>query len=131
MKCMQVDKTLILNKIQQHYNYKKDSDFAKFLGIKTQVLSNWKNRNTFDIDVLYTKCEDISPEFLITGKGKFLRIDLNKPDNKQLSEPNTDYEIIKKDLVTAQKKTIEVLEKVVIDLRNDKEVLHEIIKSKL
>lgn len=128
---MGVDKTLILNKIQQFYNFKKDADFAKFLGIKTQVLSNWKNRNTFDIDVLYTKCEDISPDFLITGKGNFLRFDFNNSEVKKVSEPETNYENEKKDLVFAQKKTIEVLEKVVLDLRNDKEVLHEIIKSKL
>lgn len=127
---MEIDKTLILNTIQKHYGFKKDSDFANFLGVKTQVLSNWKNRNTFDIDVLYTKCENISPDFLITGKGEILRLNIEDSTEHSLKEPEPDY-FVKRDLVSAHKKTIEVLEKVVLDLRNDKEVLHQIIKSKL
>lgn len=112
---MKVDKTLILNKIQRHYDFKKDSDFAKFLGITTQVLSNWKARSTFDIEILYTKCLDISPDFMITGnepilkKNTFDSEDANEMFNK-LKEPKFEYQIENK-IVQAQQKTIEVLEK--------------------
>ena len=51
---MNVDKKLILKQLKDHYNFKKDGDFADFLGIKPQVLSNWMARNTFDIEILYT-----------------------------------------------------------------------------
>ena len=38
-----MDKTLILNKLQTHYNFKKDADFAQYLGVSGQLLSKWSN----------------------------------------------------------------------------------------
>lgn len=72
-----MDKTLILNKIQDYYDFHKEADFADFLGIKPQTLSNWKNRNTFDINIVYTKCVDISPDFILSGQGDMLRNESN------------------------------------------------------
>ena len=72
---MNVDKPLILSKIKEHYSFKKDSDFARFLEIKPQTLASWYTRNTFDIELLYSKCGDIDGNFLLTGKGNMLRID--------------------------------------------------------
>lgn len=63
-----MDKTLVLNKLQQHYGFEKDADFARFLGISPQNLANWKIRGRYDIEVLYTKCVDVRPDFLITGQ---------------------------------------------------------------
>lgn len=63
-----MDKKLIINKIQDEYHLQKDADFAEMLGISKQTLSNWKSRNSFDIELLYTKCEFINPVFLLTGK---------------------------------------------------------------
>lgn len=68
-----MDKTLIINKIKEHYKFKSDSEFARYLDITPQVLSNWKTRNTFDPSLVYTKCLDINPEWLLTGKGEMLR----------------------------------------------------------
>lgn len=69
-----MDKSLILNEIKKHLNFKSDSDFANYLGIKPQVLSNWRSRNTFDTDLIYTKClEFINAEWLLTGKGSMLK----------------------------------------------------------
>lgn len=68
-----MDKSLIINDIKKHYNFEKDSDFAKFLGISSQVLSNWKSRNTYDAEHIYTKCLEINPEWLLTGKGEMLK----------------------------------------------------------
>lgn len=62
-----MDKKLIINKIQDTYQLSKDGDFAEFLGISRQTLSNWKARNTYDIELLYTKCVNINPVFLLTG----------------------------------------------------------------
>lgn len=63
-----IDKVLILNAIKSHLGIEKDSEFAKFLGISPQGLAIWCKRNTFDIDILYAKCNNINPEHLITGK---------------------------------------------------------------
>ncbi|MGB0869510.1 MAG: LexA family transcriptional regulator [Flavobacteriales bacterium] len=73
-----MDKTLILNEIKSHYNFKTNSDFAKFLGIRPQVLSNWFSRNTFDTELIYTKCLNLNPHWLITGEGEMLQNNLTK-----------------------------------------------------
>lgn len=70
---MEINKVLILNKIKLHYGFKSDADFARFLEIKPQTLSSWYSRNTFDTGLLYAKCVDISPDFIIAGKEPLLR----------------------------------------------------------
>ncbi len=65
---MKIDKVLILNKIKLHYGFKSDAEFARFLTIKPQTLSSWYSRNTFDVDLVYAKCGDINPEFILVGK---------------------------------------------------------------
>lgn len=71
-----MNKVVILNKIKQHYGHHKNVDFAVFLGISPQSLSNWYKRETFDVDVLFTKCVDINPEWLLTGNGPMLKADI-------------------------------------------------------
>ncbi|MCC2590321.1 helix-turn-helix domain-containing protein [Chryseobacterium sp. MFBS3-17] len=73
-----IDKSLILNAIKLHYGIEKDADFARFLDIKPQTLSSWHARNTFDIDLLYAKCVDVSPDFLLSGKGPRTRDNPNR-----------------------------------------------------
>lgn len=68
-----IDKALILNKIKSMYNFQKDAEFARFLGIKPQTLSSWYSRNTFDIELLYAKCVELNAEWLLTGKGDMLK----------------------------------------------------------
>lgn len=74
-----MDKTLILNKIREYKNFKSDADFARFLEIPAQNLSKWKARNTFDIEILYTKCTELNPEWLLTGEGNMLKEHNNLP----------------------------------------------------
>jgi len=67
-----MNKTLILNSIKEHYSFKNNSEFARYLGVTPQVLSNWKSRDTYDPELIYTKCVDINPHWLLTGKGEML-----------------------------------------------------------
>jgi len=82
-----VDKKLILNKIKDRYKFKSDSEFAGFLGIKPTTLSSWHSRNTFDIELLYSKCVDIDPVFLFTGKGEVSKV------QSVVNEPETVYRL--------------------------------------
>ncbi|APD07049.1 hypothetical protein UJ101_01533 [Flavobacteriaceae bacterium UJ101] len=68
-----MNKSLILNQIKKHYNFKSDTQFAAHLGIKPQVLSNWKSRNTYDAELIYTKCVDLNPAWILTGEGNMLK----------------------------------------------------------
>lgn len=63
------DKSLILNAIKSHYKFKSDTEFAKHLGIAPTTLSSWHSRNKIDYDLVYSKCENLSGDFLLTGKG--------------------------------------------------------------
>ncbi|OWP80022.1 hypothetical protein BWK63_13185 [Flavobacterium covae] len=78
-----MDKQLILNKIKEYYNFQKDTQFADFLGIPAQNLSKWKTRNTYDAELIYTKCTEISPEWLLTGNGDMLKSDANDGGQKR------------------------------------------------
>ncbi|MGJ5643243.1 LexA family transcriptional regulator [Formosa sp. S-31] len=84
-----MDKTLIINKIIEHYNFKSDADFARFLGIRPQTLSNWKSRNTYDAELLYTKCVNINPEWLLTGEGELLKTEENSLNEQTVPYTNS------------------------------------------
>lgn len=100
-----IDKSLILNKIKLHYKFKNDAEFARFLGIKPQTLASWHTRNTFDIDLLYAKCESIDGNWLISGEGEILR---NKASEKDV---NTFKNIEENSyVIELQKKYIKTLE---------------------
>ena len=65
-------KSEMLDAIKAYLNMTKNSEFARFLGISSQAVSNWYSRNTFDAELLYTKCDFINPAWLLTGKGSML-----------------------------------------------------------
>ncbi len=68
-----MDKLLILNNIKKHLKIRFDKDFADFLGIKTTTLAMWYKRNSYDVELLFNKCEFLNPEWLLTGKGEMLK----------------------------------------------------------
>lgn len=68
-----MDKTLILNKIKTYLKIEKNTDFAEFLEIKPTTLAMWYKRNTFDIELLFKKCEFIDANWLLTGEGEMLK----------------------------------------------------------
>lgn len=68
-----MNKSEILNLLMVYYGFDKKIEFAKFLGVSSQVLSNWKSRNTFDIGLICEKCGEINPEWLISGTGNMLK----------------------------------------------------------
>lgn len=85
-----MDKYLILNEIKNHLGFKKDSDFANFLGIKQNTLSTWKSRNVIDYDLIIAKCDGIDANWLLTGKGSML-----KENSEALGEKESDSHLEK------------------------------------
>lgn len=86
-----MDKSLILKEIKKYYNFKTDGEFADFLGIKQNTLSNWSTRNSIDYDRIISKCDEIDANWLITGKGSMLKL-----QNNTVDEPNIAYYSISK-----------------------------------
>jgi hypothetical protein len=115
-------KSEVLQVIQEYYKFEKDTEFAKFLGISSQVLSNWKSRNTYDVKIIYTKCVEFSPEWLLTGKEPMLKEEAIVA--KSLEEilfskknPNNDY------ILNLQQKFIATLEQKIKDQHTEIEQL--------
>ncbi|MFL0096007.1 helix-turn-helix domain-containing protein [Tenacibaculum maritimum] len=77
---MTISKSEILDNIKSIYGFKTDVQLGKKLGIKTQTISTWRTRDTFDIELIYLKCELIDGNYLLSGKGQILR-----SKNKQIN----------------------------------------------
>lgn len=107
-----MDKSIIINSIIEEFNFKSDSDFARFIGITPQVLSHWKTRNTYNIDLLIEKFPDINPEFLLTGKGSVVK-------NNIAEEPAAAYNNMTSELIEMQKKYIAKLEEEIQELKKE------------
>ena len=71
-----------LLRLIEHYADGNKSEFARMIGISPQAINTWISRNTFDIDVIYSKCVNISPEWLLTGKGPMLKPTTQEPQVK-------------------------------------------------
>lgn len=67
-----MDKSLILRKLIEYYSDGNGSKFARLLGVKPQTISTWLARNTYDIELIFAKCYNINPFFLLTGEGEML-----------------------------------------------------------
>ncbi len=90
--------SLILNEIKLHYKIGTDAEFASFLGINAQTLSNWKARNSFDLELIHSKCVGINANWLLTGEGEmFIKSSNNNEEITFLKEKITLLESIIKD----------------------------------
>lgn len=72
-----------LEAIIGYYSNGKNSIFAKLIGVAPSTISSWLSRDTLDYDLIFAKCENISPEWLLSGQGSMLK------DTNFISERNT------------------------------------------
>lgn len=84
----------MLDRIKENYRFQTDVEFAKFLGITPQTLSNWKSRNSFDAQLLYNKCPELNPSWLLCGKEPM--ITESKIQELQVNEAKSPYILRKK-----------------------------------
>ena len=65
-------KTEMIEALVSHYAGGNKSRFANMLGIRAQTINTWMSRNSFDIELIYSKCENISAKWLLSGEGDML-----------------------------------------------------------
>jgi len=109
------DKKSILIKVQQYYGFKKGAEFAKFLEISPQVLANWKSRNTFDPVIVYTKCVDVNPHWLLLGEGEMVKEISN--EDSSINQVNCHICVEKEKIIKQQKETIGALKEVIEQIK--------------
>ncbi|MBR5824182.1 MAG: helix-turn-helix domain-containing protein [Paludibacteraceae bacterium] len=61
-----------LQRLIDYYSGGNKTQFANKLGITPQGISSWVSRDTFDIELVYAKCENVSAQWLLTGEGEML-----------------------------------------------------------
>lgn len=71
----------------ERYTGGNKSQFANMLGVSAQTISAWVARKTFDAELIYTKCSDISAKWLLTGQGDMLQSDANAQEQVAVAEP--------------------------------------------
>lgn len=74
-----MDKSQMVNELIAHYSNGNKSQFASLLGIRPQTINSWISRDTFDTELIYAKCVDVSADWLLTGEGDMLKEQREKP----------------------------------------------------
>lgn len=68
-----MNKKAMLEELISHFTKGNKAQFANMLGIQPQTINSWQTRNTFDAELIYSKCEDISGDWLLSGTGPMLK----------------------------------------------------------
>lgn len=84
-----MDKKSMLDAMIAHYTGGNKAKFATLLGVSAQTISAWGVRNTFDSELIYTKCIGLSSKWLLTGEGPMLRDSKTSEESKLGGTPNT------------------------------------------
>ncbi|MEA5113059.1 MAG: helix-turn-helix domain-containing protein [Geobacteraceae bacterium] len=60
----------IMDSLRGHYGLKTYGKLAELLGVKQNTISTWISRGSFDVDLIYRKCDGINFHWLETGEGE-------------------------------------------------------------
>ena len=106
---MKIDE--LISRLKIYFKVEADKELAQYLGVSATNLSNWKKRNTFDFDVIFTKCEGINLNWLFFGEGDLLRIN-KAPPGERAENPNDSL------LINALRENIETQRRYILFLEN-------------
>lgn len=82
-------KSEMLTALVSHYANGNKALFAKQIGVPAQNISAWIKRESFDLELIFSKCEGVSAEWLLSnGEGEMLSKDKQNVDcsNSELIE---------------------------------------------
>lgn len=78
----------IIERLKIGLELSSDNALADTLGVSKTTLSNWKSRNSLDFPLVFSLCEHISLEWLLTGKGNMLK----EEETEDVSAPVVSYD---------------------------------------
>lgn len=67
----------ILSRLKEALEIDSDVELSRFLEVSKSTLSNWKRRGTIDYDLVFSKCEHLSKDWILTGAGTQNIADVN------------------------------------------------------
>ena len=110
----------ILNRLKLALSLGTDSELASLLGVKKATLSNWRNRNSIDFPLVFSVCEQVNIDWLVTGRGLPT---LNQDEQSLMGAQNEDTENNKYlDRIVAQAEEIGRLKLRIEQLEQEKNV---------
>ncbi len=62
-----------LERLIEHYAEGKKAEFARRLGVSPQTINTWLGRSSFDVELVFAKCESVSGDWLLSGRGEMMR----------------------------------------------------------
>ena len=65
----------MIDTLIEHYSGGNKAKFAELIGTNPKNITAWSARGTFDSELIYAKCEGISPAWLLSGEGPMLEKD--------------------------------------------------------
>ena len=72
-----MDRRLMLEQLVSYFTDGNKSRFANMLDVKPQTINTWLARNTFDAELIYSKCDGVSGDWLLSGEGEMLKSDIH------------------------------------------------------
>lgn len=125
---MKLDVKMILDKIMNYKGFKTKVEFANFLGVKPNTLSNWYSRNSLDADLISEKIPEISKPFLLAGVGEIVLEEHTESDESRYNDddPEIKNEYLKKAFERLGKQQNEIVE----DLGKSQSYISELMNGK-
>jgi len=63
----------IIERLKSYFQVDSDSKLAQILGVKPNTISTWKARHSVDWPLIFSKCDNLNLNWLLTGEGPMLR----------------------------------------------------------
>lgn len=59
----------IVDRLKLYFSVKTDKEVAACLGVERVTVSMWKNRDSLDLKLIVTKCDNVNLNWLLRGQG--------------------------------------------------------------
>lgn len=113
----------ILNRLKSALSVGTDTELADLLGIKKATLSNWRNRNSIDFPLVFSVCEQVNIDWLVTGRGKPSLANDEEPATASQNIVENENKYL--DRIVAQAEEIGRLKERIAQLEHEKNVSEE------
>ncbi|MBQ1760266.1 MAG: hypothetical protein II011_01490 [Prevotella sp.] len=82
-----MNKSDMVESLINHYCDGNKAKFALLLGLKPQTINGWIARETFDSELIYSKCKGVSAKWLLSsGEGEMLEHSQNVNTSYSINE---------------------------------------------